>query len=253
MFTQLIKRNSSLSVVAIIFAGLLTILLVARFHDFTNPFNSAPASKPKRKFIFIDFGANRGDSWESFLNPSLTTANKAFSIPQGRSPTDFEAYLFEANPIFDEPLKKAAEANPKVHSFYSHAVTTKDGPIVFWLDVVNPQHNYWGSSLNKDNPNVNQKKEKVTVPGVDAAKFIKSIATPYDYVIVKMDVEGEEWNVIPHFVEQGIGQYIDELYVEFHNYMSGLGDDEANAKKAELVGALQEDGVIFPADYDSNS
>jgi len=50
----------------------------------------------------------------------------------------------------------------------------------------------------------------------DIASFIKKTSSVEDYVVLKMDVEGAEWKLLPHFIENHVIDYIDELFVEIH-------------------------------------
>lgn len=51
----------------------------------------------------------------------------------------------------------------------------------------------------------------------DIAKFIQSTSSPEDFVVLKMDIEGGEWALLPHLIKQGVlPSYVDELFVELH-------------------------------------
>ena len=54
-------------------------------------------------------------------------------------------------------------------------------------------------------------------PG-DLSHFLLTRIKREDYCVVKMDIEGEEWNVIPRLELTGAIRLIDELMVEFHFY-----------------------------------
>jgi hypothetical protein len=53
-------------------------------------------------------------------------------------------------------------------------------------------------------------------PSVDVAEYIMSNFTKNDFVVVKLDIEGGEWTLIPHLVRTGAIAYIDEVFFECH-------------------------------------
>ena len=55
-----------------------------------------------------------------------------------------------------------------------------------------------------------------TRPAVDIASFLRKRATLDDYVVVKLDIEGAEYQVVPHLLAQGVAPLIDEMFIEFH-------------------------------------
>ena len=110
--------------------------------------------------IFIDLGANKGDSVLNFIGMNLNAqggnlnANGLFSKKLKNS--NWIIYAFEANPYFDEQLlnmKKLVTNSKYNHTVYLYSQTAAwiyDGKIDFFLDTVNPQMDFWGSSLNKN-------------------------------------------------------------------------------------------------------
>jgi hypothetical protein len=109
------------------------------------------------KYVFIDLGANKGDSIYNFvgMNNRAQGGNiNSETFPQSFKSAKWIIYGLEANSIFDEPLLKMKEEveklNHTVHLYKSTAAWTYDGTIDFYLDTVNDKFDYWGSSLNKN-------------------------------------------------------------------------------------------------------
>jgi hypothetical protein len=107
--------------------------------------------------VFIDLGANKGDSIFNFvgMNKRAQGGNiNSETFPQSFKSAKWIIYGFEANSIFDEPLLKMKEEveklNHTVHLYKSTAAWTYDGTIDFYLDKINVKRNFWGSSLNKN-------------------------------------------------------------------------------------------------------
>jgi hypothetical protein len=54
------------------------------------------------------------------------------------------------------------------------------------------------------------------VPAVDLAAWLRARYTPADFVVLKMDIEGGEWEVLAHLIETGATALVDELMLECH-------------------------------------
>ena len=96
------------------------------------------------------------------------------------------------------------------------AAWTYDGTIDFYLDTVNSGVDFWGSSLNDKHWDVvASKKVKKTVNCVDIARIIGSYRLE-DNVIVKMDIEGAEYDLIQDFIKKDVMKLIDYIAPELH-------------------------------------
>ncbi|WOL16313.1 hypothetical protein Cni_G25100 [Canna indica] len=58
--------------------------------------------------------------------------------------------------------------------------------------------------------------EEHAIEGFDFAAWLKRTATERDYVVMKMDVEGSEFDLVPRLSETGAICLIDELFLECH-------------------------------------
>ena len=144
--------------------------------------------------IFIDAGAYNGDSIDAFRKM--------------RSDADeFEIYAFEPNPAYK------IELDAKDVIVIEKAVWIEDGYVDFYIG----EHDGTGSTLikGKTSGEVNYKAPQQTL-GVDFNNWIKETFDPNDYIIVKMDIEGAEFEVIPHMMEGESILYISQLWCEFH-------------------------------------
>jgi hypothetical protein len=54
------------------------------------------------------------------------------------------------------------------------------------------------------------------VDSIDLSDFIKNNFTPEDYIILKLDIEGAEYDVLYHLAQTGVLSYINELWGEWH-------------------------------------
>ena len=58
---------------------------------------------------------------------------------------------------------------------------------------------------------------KISVATIDFNEFIKNNFSKEDYIVVKMDIEGAEFEVIAKLIDTGVIHYIDYLFIEYHD------------------------------------
>lgn len=202
--------------------------------------------------IFIDFGANDGSSVDYFLetegvdmNVPWTQGGAKDGKLKGRGAHgQWHLYVVEANPFFTDKLM--AQRNKFIvdskriatyNVYGSTAITTENGPVTFKLDVHNKGNGNFGSTLMTDSRSVMGSKSKsVTVMGVDVADFLRDIVkvTKQDYVILKIDIEGKEYDVLKRLITSHMMDYVDDLAVEYHHGNYGVfgGKDRSDEVKA---------------------
>ncbi|KAF9934078.1 hypothetical protein BGZ67_004008 [Mortierella alpina] len=261
------------AIVAVAFTVSVLLLLVAHRgvspppHSLSDPnapplpFRESPATRGKPRYIFVDLGANRADSLEVFLQNPGAKFQYDFPRPSWATHEEAEIFLFEANPVFNGHLVKAKEAcderGIKVTIFPSTVVDVKDTIRTFFMDTVNDAHDYWGSSIYASHPDAVRSGAKGTdLTGVNIATWLLRNTLPRDFVVVKMDIEGAEYEVIPHMADMGAWVVMDHLLVEWHGARVGGGsteevqlrEDRAAAAKNKLI----QEGVKMPA-YDSGA
>lgn len=141
----------------------------------------------------------------------------------------WEVYALEANPTFNSILLVAESEvakNHTVHIYKETAAWTYDGTIDFYLDTVNGDRNFWGSSLNAKHPDViSSGKKKIIVTCKDVAKIIAKYREE-DFVVVKMDIEGAEYDLLLDFLKKNVFSLIDFMAIEFHTGLSKMQSKE---------------------------
>lgn len=207
-----------------------------------------PAAPRAPRCLFIDLGAADGNTFRSFLSDGYGPVK---DCPSGGS---YEAILVEANPIFNQRLMEVERNHTEsVRVLPASAAYMCEGVTNFFLDTVDTEQNFWGSSLSSDAWDVVRSgKSQVTVPLVNVARLITESALPDDYVIVKMDIEGAEWDIVPCLAKSKlVAQLIDALYIERHpGEWSLVGTDETSYQNAIIE--LNQLGVNTPP-YNSPS
>lgn len=187
------------------------------------------------KCIFIDLGAAGGNTLDTWMQDGYGPVK---NCPHGG---DWEAFLVEANPGFSNKLN-ALQRNlgGKVHSMASTAAYTCDGTTTFSIDP-DVAHDHWGSSM--EHTFVGSK--QFTVDTVNVNKLITENTIPGDWVVLKVDIEGAEYEVIPCLAESSGAKLVDQLFVEEHTWFA----ESTIAKKLALKAAresLKAQGVQVP-------
>lgn len=123
-------------------------------------------------------------------------------------------HTFEPHPAF-----ASFYSDFENHQLHQEAVWIHDGSITFYLQESDPKHNKnglgQGHSLMKEKGNV--KSDSLEVPCIDFGRWLVENVTVDDEVIVKLDIEGAEYQVLQKLVEDRSIHLIDELLVEFHH------------------------------------
>lgn len=147
--------------------------------------------------IFLDCGANRGQS--------IIYAKKQFGL-------DVEIYSFEAVTVLYNKLIEKWSDDPKVHLF-NNAVWDKNDKVKIyisteWSDASTLYLDKFDRKINKDLYN--------EVDSIDLSEFIKNNFTPEDYIILKLDIEGAEYDVLYHLAKTEVMSYLNEVWGEWH-------------------------------------
>jgi len=194
------------------------------------------------KCIFIDLVAANGNTFNTFIN------NGYGPVAQCPGGGQWEAFLVEANPRFAPPLKEltAKYASGQIHDMSATAAYMCEAHTSFFLDTQNHGTNYWGSSMSSDHPDVVKSgQEKVTVPTANIIRMLYENTIPGDWVMLKMDIEGSEWDVLPCMASAPAASLIDRFYIETHSESWGLAGTTEPQYNAALA-TLRQRGVDIP-------
>jgi FkbM family methyltransferase len=163
-------------------------------------------SFPKR--IYIDLGANCGNSYALF-----------------KERID-EAHLFEPQPaVFEDWLKPLAASTPGVNVYWA-AISDSDGQLDFFVDGKFPSkictfhQGYPHGASSVFMTNAGPGSEKVKVKSVDIAQFLHNILSEQGaskpYLIVKIDIEGMETRILNRLRSEKLLCLVKELLIEWH-------------------------------------
>lgn len=184
------------------------------------------------KKVFIDCGANLGQGLLEF--------NKKFNFINN---DEWEVHSFEPNP--DIKLNFDTSKNVIAHQ---KAIWVKETSIDFARGVrVNKYDAPSGLGdngipgeltsvgcriKNEKIENIDGKGNRLTdivsVPTIDFSKFLEQFKG-YNQVIVKMDIEGAEYQVLRHLLNEGTVKIMDQLFVETHErFVNGEDTNTTN-------------------------
>lgn len=188
--------------------------------------------------IFIDCGFHHGEGLRSFIESKVIDNETII-------------YAFEPNPacnLINRAKIIIQQYNVLLHCI-DRAVWISDGEIEFLQEdhtksqTGSPHDGYsnidgWGSSLKEVNSNHPGYCDSINVKCLDFSKFLQRL--PKAYITCKMDIEGSEYAVLRHLINQGTISKINELYIEFH---ARFIEKESNESEIELIEVIQKSGV----------
>ena len=211
------------------------------------------------RYVFLDVGSNIGNHvrflYEAEKFPRSSYAkifNETFPVNRGRP--DVCAFGWEANSAHVPWLNRLQQAYKQqgwlAHWFAPVAVADKDGTIEFWHvnDTDDKSHNEWGYSMRHWNQLGAGFKE--VVRAMDLARWINAHVhrrrvpdairedDPPPAVVMKMDIEGSEFSVLPNLLATGAMCSISYLTVEYHCGMFDGSPRQCLIKKKHLKAAL---------------
>jgi FkbM family methyltransferase len=151
---------------------------------------------PETKCLFIDCGGYDGCSALQFLieNPH------------------FDCVSFEPNP----ELWQHYDDLPT--QLVRKAAYVYDGEIRFTLDPFDSDGSSIidGKRIDWEQRIANQDCPTITVPCIDLSGYIRKISREYDRIVLKLDVEGAEYDILERMLSEGTIGLIETLYCEFH-------------------------------------
>ncbi|CAN6320327.1 unnamed protein product [Urochloa humidicola] len=166
----------------------------------------------KRRYVYVDVGARSyGSSIGSWFRKQYPKQNHTF-----------EVFAVEADPAFhaDYARRKGVALLPYAAWVRNETLTFEinDGPAGKKGDDAGKPN---GRGMGRIRPAAGETKgvssgEVRRVPAFDLAEWLKRTASEQDYVVMKMDVEGTEFDLVPRMIETGAICLVDELFLECH-------------------------------------
>jgi FkbM family methyltransferase len=175
---------------------------------------------PWRRHLFIDGGGNNGCSIRRFF--------KEFDR-EGR----FEIVTFEPNDIF-----ASCYSNFPRHRLIQAAVHDRDGFQDFYLDPEDSDGStLFRNKLTRETGGYGtlDVTNPVKVRTIDLSSWIREHTKRFNYVILKLDVEGAEYDILEKMIRDRTIHRVKHLFVEWHWNRVGISRE----RHEELLRALQ--------------
>jgi FkbM family methyltransferase len=149
--------------------------------------------------IYIDFGANTGDTIAAHM--AASAVDFCWGFEPNPHLADHARRRFEGQPV--QIIEMAAWISEGVLPLYlGHPLSSTLLPGKVALEYY-PEY-----AITYEN--------SVDVRTFDTARWLREHVRDEDEVIVKMDIEGAEYQVLRHLLDSGDLHLIDELRCEFH-------------------------------------
>ena len=155
-----------------------------------------PGTARRARGLFIDCGGYDGCSALSFL----------LAHP------DYDCVTFEPNP----ELWKHYDDLPT--ELVRKAAWIEEAEIAFTLDPVDGDGSTLmaGKRIDATGQMADAACPVLTVPCVDLSAFVRRMAERYDHLVLKLDVEGAEYDILEKMLQDGTLACLDRLHCEFH-------------------------------------
>lgn len=196
----------------------------------------------KNRYVYIDVGARSyGSSIGSWFRKQYPKQNKTF-----------EVYAIEADKAFhnEYKMKKRIKLLP-------YAAWVRNETLLFEIN-----HDPGKSDVDDKGRGMGRIRhvsgaggnggEVNEIQGFDFAEWLKNTVSEKDFVVMKMDVEGTEFDLIPRLFETGAICLIDEIFLECHyNRWQRCCPGERSPKYSKTYGqcldlftSLRQSGVL---------
>ena len=144
--------------------------------------------------VFLDCGGHKATSVKMF--------HKYY--PNAKQ---YEVHSFEANPHLHKFFKGE---KTKLHK---KAVWTHNGEVKFWIgrNALNQS-----ATVIEGKTTGNFRKKPITVSCINFSQWIYDNFKQDDYIVLKLDIEGAEYDVLEQMIEEDSISYINALYIDWH-------------------------------------
>ena len=184
--------------------------------------------------VLLDLGTHYGQGLREFID--------RFKVDDS-----WRVLTFEANPVtFEKYLKEYAHQTPYVEACNA-AVSDHFGTITVNLETppneddtgqgssIIPLDNWdpWGNRTSGTHFHLQRE-----VSCFDFSKFIQENFSKEDNIIIKMDIEGSEYDVLEKMIEDGTIEFVNHLAVEWHARFF-TNKEETQIREEKLIEKLK--------------
>jgi FkbM family methyltransferase len=186
--------------------------------------------------LFIDCGSNIGQGYRFF--------SKFYP------PDLYDYILVEPNTNCVPHLHALRRNGNSSIEIIEKAASVRDGHTkLFGPPVAQRDPTYEGCSIVVDHNNALYEAEEITVGLVETfslSDLIMAKRAAYDVVVMKMDVEGAEYEILEDMIEKGAHRELVAIYVEFHSqYMTGSERTDRRFLEKKIQNSFSAENIVF--------
>ena len=150
-----------------------------------------------------------------------------------------------ANPKFHSI---SFEPNPELWRYYKNIPTTlikkgvsdKRKNMDFFIDHIDADGSSCipGKTIIHGSPEENANCRRINIDCVSIAELLTDLRGSYDRIVLKLDVEGSEYEILDSLLSLNMIGEIDKLYAEFHWKKCGFSEERHTKLMKALIGRL---------------
>jgi len=178
--------------------------------------------------VFLDLGANKGQSIEQALHTLLKDTD------------EYTIHSFEPNPDLCFHMMEKYRDNSNIH-IHNKAVWYEPDTLKFYTakDPI-------ASSLLIEKKTGNLNKDRyIETECIDISLWIEDNLDKEDYNIFKIDIEGAEYFVLPHLIKNNTLEYFNEFHGEWHLRKLDDSNKFFSNTEQEIKEYFKENGIEF--------
>jgi len=186
--------------------------------------------------LFIDCGSNIGQGYKFFS--------------RYYSPSRYDYILIEPNTNCVPHLHALHRDSGGAIEIVEKAASVRNGHTrLFGPPSAQRDPTYEGCSIVIDHNNALYEAEEITgglVETFSLSELIMAKREAYDVVVMKMDVEGAEYEILEDMIERGVHRRLDAVYVEFHSqYVTGRERADRRSAEKKIQNSFCKENVVF--------
>jgi len=188
--------------------------------------------------IFLDCGANDGCSVRKFIN-------------ENEDYKDYFVHSFEPNPSLHKSFDDIKAIYKEKFKLHKLGVSNKNSEITFYrnpnyssagtFDNVKGNKKNCGSKVHCDNV------EKLSIKCLDLSSWISENFSKEDYIVLKLDIEGSEYDVVPKMIEDETFSFINKFYIEWHDKWCGKPNGTSKSYIKKIKNKFSIDSIFWDA------
>lgn len=163
--------------------------------------------KSKKRKVMIDLGGHLGETVRRFYREKADAA-------------EYEIYTFE--PDLDTFKKLDAQfGHVRNINLINAMMGKRDGMADFFIGRMN--ENEGGTSIKGKQTGKVDYEKPIKVESVNLARWLRSNINKEDHVILKMNIEGGEYDLMEYMLDEDLTGMIDKCFIQLHAHKFGQG------------------------------